>query len=141
MSSIYPVSEKASKRLLYLLWFILPIMAVLPKIIAGPKSYNNYLIYKYVFWHSWFQQPMFAFYPDQHLYQNHYGPTFSAVIDHNRMPIASPSLITTRSTPRTSRAFAVIPSRRAEPTKASAASGPGQVISSADDRPGSVNEP
>lgn len=80
MSSIYPVSEKASKRLLYLLWFILPIMAVLPKIIAGPKSYNNYLIYKYVFWHSWFQQPMFAFYPDQHLYQNHYGPTFSAVI-------------------------------------------------------------
>ena len=33
------------------------------------------------------------------------------------------------------------PSRRAAPTSASAASGPGQVISSDDDRPGSVSEP
>ena len=31
--------------------------------------------------------------------------------------------------------------RRAAPTRASAASGPGQVISSEDDRPGSVNDP
>ena len=49
--------------------------------------------------------------------------------------------MTTRSTPRTSRAFATIPKRRAAPTRASAASGPGQVISSDDDRPGSVSEP
>ena len=34
-----------------------------------------------------------------------------------------------------------MPSRRAAPTSASAASGPGQVISSADERPGSVSEP
>ena len=39
--------------------------------------------------------------------------------------IASPSLTTTRSTPRTSRALAWIFSRRAAPTRASAASGPG----------------
>ena len=45
-------------------------------------------------------------------------------------PIASPSRTTTRSAPRTSRALAVTPSRRAAPTSASAASGPGQVISS-----------
>ena len=56
-------------------------------------------------------------------------------------PIASPSRITTRSTPRTSRALAWMPSRRATPTRASAASGPGQVTSSAEDRPGSVSEP
>ncbi len=55
--------------------------------------------------------------------------------------IASPSRITTRSTPRTSRAFAAMPSRRAAPTSASAASEPGQVISSAIERPGSVSEP
>ncbi len=55
--------------------------------------------------------------------------------------MASPSLITTRSTPRTSRAFAAIVILRAAPTRASAASGPGQVISRADDLPGSVNEP
>ena len=55
--------------------------------------------------------------------------------------IASPSLTTTRSTPRTSRAFAWIRSRRAAPTMASAASGPGQVSSSDMDLPGSVSEP
>ena len=59
----------------------------------------------------------------------------------SRTPIASPSRITTRSTPRTSRAFATIPNLRAAPTNAKAASGPGQVISSDEDLPGSVNEP
>ena len=55
--------------------------------------------------------------------------------------MASPSRMTTRSTPRTSRALAWMPIRRAAPTSASAASGPGQVTSRADDRPGSVSEP
>ena len=35
----------------------------------------------------------------------------------------------------------MIPNLRAAPTSASAASGPGQVISSAEERPGSVSEP
>ena len=56
-------------------------------------------------------------------------------------PMASPSRSTTRSTPRTSRALAEIPSRRAAPTSARAASGPGQVTSRAEERPGSVSEP
>ena len=43
--------------------------------------------------------------------------------------------------PRTSRAFAEIFNRRAAPTSASAASGPGHVISSDEERPGSVREP
>ena len=55
--------------------------------------------------------------------------------------MASPSRMTTRSPPRTSRALALMPSRRAAPTSASAASGPGQLTSSADERPGSVSEP
>ena len=37
--------------------------------------------------------------------------------------------------------LAGMPSRRAAPTSAMAASGPGQVTSSEDDRPGSVSEP
>ncbi|GAA3469106.1 hypothetical protein GCM10018965_036590 [Nonomuraea roseola] len=55
--------------------------------------------------------------------------------------MASPSRTTTLSTPRTSRALAWILSRRADPTSASAASGPGQVTSSDIERPGSVSEP
>ncbi|COZ96813.1 Uncharacterised protein [Mycobacterium tuberculosis] len=56
-------------------------------------------------------------------------------------PIASPSRTTTRSAPRTSRALAPTPSRRAAPTSASAASGPGQLTSNAEERPGSVSDP
>ncbi|CAO0831676.1 hypothetical protein SMICM17S_10614 [Streptomyces microflavus] len=55
--------------------------------------------------------------------------------------MASPSRTTTRSTPRTSRALAAMESRRAAPTRARAASGPGQVTSSEEERPGSVSEP
>ena len=64
-----------------------------------------------------------------------------APIRVSRAAIASPSLITTRSTPRTSRSLAVMPMRRAAPRSASAASGPGQVISRALERPGSVSDP
>lgn len=80
MALHYSLSTKTVKRILYVLWFALPVISVIPKILAGPKSYNNYLIYKYVFWNSWHLKPMFAFYPDLYLYQNHYGPTFSAII-------------------------------------------------------------
>ena len=64
-----------------------------------------------------------------------------APINVSSAPIASPSRSTTRSTPLTSRAFAVIPNLLAAPTKANAASGPGAVISNAEDLPGSVSEP
>ena len=64
-----------------------------------------------------------------------------APIRSSRWAIVSPSRTTTRSTPRTSRAFAITSRRRAAPTNASAASGPGQVNSIADERPGSVNDP
>ena len=53
----------------------------------------------------------------------------------------STKIFMTETTPRTSRAFAEMPIRRAAPTRASAASGPGQVTSSADERPGSVSDP
>ena len=55
--------------------------------------------------------------------------------------MASPSRTTTRSAPRTSRALAEMSKRRAAPTRASAASEPGQVTSKEEDRPGSVRDP
>ena len=59
----------------------------------------------------------------------------------SRTPIASPSRTTTRSAPRTSRALATMSKRRAAPTRARAASLPGQVTSREEERPGSVSEP
>ncbi len=55
--------------------------------------------------------------------------------------MASPSRMTTRWTPRTSRALALTSRRPAAPTSAIAASLPGQVTSSAAERPGSVRVP
>src|SRR6478752_2951333 len=55
--------------------------------------------------------------------------------------MASPSRTSSRSAPRTSLALAPMPIRRAAPTSARAASGPGQVTSSEALRPGSVSDP
>jgi hypothetical protein len=66
--------------LLTILWFVLPLAAVSLKLNLGPSHYNNYLIYKHVFRHLVDQQNLYAFYPGEHLYQNHYGPTFGLLI-------------------------------------------------------------
>ena len=63
-----------------ILWVILPVVFMLVKYSLGPANYNNYLIYKHVFWHVLGSQDLYAFYPKEYLYQNHYGPSFSLVI-------------------------------------------------------------
>ena len=67
-------------RALIALWFLLPVIAVSLKLSIGPAAYNNYLIYKHVFLHVLERSDLYAFYPEDHLYQNHYGPTFSLLI-------------------------------------------------------------
>ena len=62
------------------LWFLLPVVAVSLKLSIGPAAYNNYLIYKHVFLHVLEGADLYAFYPADHLYQNHYGPSFSLLI-------------------------------------------------------------
>lgn len=68
------------QRVLTWLWFLLPVIAVSLKLGLGQGAYNNYLIYKYVFHHVLEQVDLYAFYPEDHLYQNHYGPSFSLLI-------------------------------------------------------------
>lgn len=41
---------------------------------------NNYQIFKNVFWHTWYQQPLYEAYPDKYFDRNHYGPFFAVVI-------------------------------------------------------------
>lgn len=62
------------------LWFLLPLLLTLIKFSAGPARYNNYLIYKHVFWNVFHCKNLYDFYPGLYLYQNHYGPTFSLFI-------------------------------------------------------------
>jgi hypothetical protein len=67
-------------KLLIILWFLLPALFAIVKYSLGPKGYNNYLIYKNVFWNTIHQGNLYDFYPGTYLYQNHYGPSFSFII-------------------------------------------------------------
>ena len=59
-------------RTLLGLWLLLPVVSALMKI----NKCNNFLIFKYVFWHTWNGEA----YPEEYFDVNHYGPLFSMVI-------------------------------------------------------------
>lgn len=62
-------------RTLLWLYLLLPVVAALLKM----QSHNNFLIFKYVFWHTVEQTPLYTAYPEYNDV-NHYGPFFSLVI-------------------------------------------------------------
>lgn len=63
-------------RTLLGLWILLPVIAGLMKI----HKCNNFLIFKYVFWHTWNGQSLYETYPADYWDSNHYGPFFSLLI-------------------------------------------------------------
>jgi len=63
-------------RTLLSLWLLLPVIASLLKI----HKCNNFLIFKYVFWHTWKELPLYDTFPQEYWDTNHYGPFFSLVI-------------------------------------------------------------
>ncbi len=63
--------------LVTIIWFTLALVAVISEL--SRNSINNYLIFKYVFWHAIDQQSLYAVYPE-YVDTNHYGPLFSVVI-------------------------------------------------------------
>lgn len=62
-------------RTLFALWMLLPVIATLTKF----NSYNNFLIFRYVFWHTIDHTSLYTSY-EQYYDTNHYGPFFSLVI-------------------------------------------------------------
>ena len=67
-------------RLLCVLWLFIGFISALTKL----HAYNNFMIFRGVFWHTWQQLPLYAEYPAEYFDTNHYGPLFSVVI----MPFA-----------------------------------------------------
>lgn len=63
-------------RTLLGLWLLLGLISALIK----THKCNNFLVFKYVFWHAWNRTPLYAPYPDEYFDINHYGPFFSLVI-------------------------------------------------------------
>jgi hypothetical protein len=65
------------KRTIIGVYILLAILASLKQYLNG--SFNNYLIFKYVFWHTWDQKPLYEL-DTAYLDSNHYGPFFSILI-------------------------------------------------------------
>lgn len=79
-------SEKLAKIFSFVLQkkFILSLFIFLA-VITGVKqyakgSYNNYKIFKYTYWHSVNQRPLYELSPTEYADSNHYGPVFAMVI-------------------------------------------------------------
>lgn len=69
---------KDRKKTSRLLWLLLPALAGLSHVLR--KEYNNYAIYKGVFYHLYHQTNLYGLYPNEYYDSNHYGPLFSLII-------------------------------------------------------------
>ena len=65
-------------RVLFGLWIILAVVAHLLK--YWHERHNNYLIFKYVYWHTIKGTSLYALSPTEFKDCNHYGPFFSMII-------------------------------------------------------------
>ncbi|MDB5120452.1 MAG: rane protein [Sphingobacteriales bacterium] len=75
-----PLLEKsqsifANKKVLIGLWICLALITTAKQI--STNSYNNYLIFKYSYWHAVDHLNLYLEYPSQYNDSNHYGPFFS----------------------------------------------------------------
>ena len=67
----------SDRRTLLGLWMIIAITGMTR---FGHGRENNYLIFKYEFWHVIDKLPLYIHYPDEYFDLNHYGPFFALVI-------------------------------------------------------------
>lgn len=65
-------------KFILVLWILLGVFAGVKQYAKG--SYNNYLIFKNVFYHTLHQENLYLKYPEQSGDINHYGPVFSIII-------------------------------------------------------------
>lgn len=67
-----------NKRFIFSLFIFLAVAAACKEYLNG--SYNNYLIFKYVFEHTLAEVNLYDQYPAEYIDSNHYGPVFSLII-------------------------------------------------------------
>ncbi|MFY7651305.1 MAG: glycosyltransferase family 87 protein [Chitinophagaceae bacterium] len=63
-----------------IIWLITTIVTACLEIQRGLSEINNFLIYRGVFFHTLWQQPLYIPYPESYADINHYGPAFSIFI-------------------------------------------------------------
>lgn len=75
-----------------ILWFGLALSAAVAQLLR--HSYNDYLIFNGVFWHTFHQTNLYLEYPQEYGDVNHYGPAFSFIIaPFALMPIGAGVLV------------------------------------------------
>jgi hypothetical protein len=65
-------------RFILAIWLFLAVLAGVKQYSRG--NYNNYKIFKHVFWNTVEQKKLYVEYPELYFDSNHYGPFFSIVI-------------------------------------------------------------
>ncbi len=70
----------SNPRYIGIIYIIVSAMSALSKYNRGPGAYNNYLIFKNVFFNTLQQRNLYGYYPDLYFDCNHYGVFFSTLI-------------------------------------------------------------
>lgn len=67
-----------NRKLIIGIWLAITIVTAVKQFLL--EKYNNYLIFKHVFYHTLEQKSLYATYPELYFDHNHYGPIFSLFI-------------------------------------------------------------
>ncbi|AEW86059.1 hypothetical protein FCOL_06190 [Flavobacterium columnare ATCC 49512] len=78
IKNIFTVSFFQNPKNIAIIWIIISAVSAIKQFARG--SYNNYLIFKNVFWHTLEKQSLYAEYPSLYFDHNHYGPIFGLFI-------------------------------------------------------------
>ena len=69
------------KKYIISIWLLIAVGSSIKQYLTrNPDNYNNYSIYKNVFFHTINKISLYATYPNEYFDHNHYGPIFSIVI-------------------------------------------------------------
>ena len=69
------------KKYIISIWFFIAIGSSIKQYLTrNPDNYNNYSIYKNVFFHTIHKLSLYTTYPNEYFDHNHYGPIFSIII-------------------------------------------------------------
>jgi Glycosyltransferase family 87 len=78
--SFFNKSFFTDRKFIVSIWMIFALLSAIKQYLRGVSAYNNYIIFKNVFYHTINQQPLYLSYPQEYFDFNHYGPVFSLVI-------------------------------------------------------------
>lgn len=70
----------STPKYIFGIYLVVSVITALSKYARGKQAYNNYLLFKNVFWHTWEQKNLYLQYPDLYFDSNHYGVFFSLII-------------------------------------------------------------